>query len=168
MSAAPDRRAVRHHPAGTWPEARTGGTVTLACAERHRRRVRLIDDAGTPFLLDLPAAVAMRDGDGLDLGDGGFIRVVARAEPVLDIACSDTRHAARMAWHLGNRHLPVEVLTDGLTLRIADDHVIADMARGLGGILTRHEAPFSPEGGAYGGGHGHGHGHSHGHGHHHD
>jgi urease accessory protein len=155
MTEAPDRRAVRHHPAGTWPEDRTGGTVTLACADRHRRRVRLLDDAGVAVLLDLPAAVAMRDGDGLELTDGSFVRVVARAEPVLDIACADARHAARMAWHLGNRHLPVEVLADGLTLRIADDHVIADMARGLGGTVTRHDAPFAPESGAYHTGHAH-------------
>ncbi len=151
------RRAIRHHPAGTWPEERTGGRVTLACAERHRRRVRLRDDAGAAFLLDLPTAVAMHDGDGLELTDGPFIRVVARAEPVLDIACADARHAARMAWHLGNRHLPVEVLADGLTLRIADDPVIADMARGLGGTVSRHDAPFAPEGGAYPSGHGHDH-----------
>jgi urease accessory protein len=168
MDAAPSppRRAVRHHAAGTWTDA--GGeavTVTLTYADRYRRRIRLRDDAGAAFVLDLPAAVAMRDGDGLEMADGAFLRVVAGAEPVVDIACADPRHVARMAWHLGNRHLPVEVLADGLTLRIADDHVIAAMAEGLGGTVTRREATFAPESGAYAGGHGHGHGLEHGHDH---
>jgi urease accessory protein len=73
----------------------------------------------------------------------------------MDIACADPAHLARVAWHVGNRHLAVQVLPDG-TLRLLEDHVIADMAEKLGARVRHLEAPFDPEPGAYaGGGHGH-------------
>lgn len=156
-------RATTVLPAGTWDAASAVGTVTLPVAERHRRRIRLPVDDGGDVLLDLPDAVMLVDGDGLALDEGGVLRVVAADEEVADITCTDPLHLARMAWHLGNRHLPLQVV-DERTLRIAWDHVIAAMVQGLGASVRRRSAPFQPEGGAYsGGGHGHGHGH-----HHHD
>lgn len=156
------RHAVERVPAGLWPPEAETATVTLAHADRHRRRIRMFDDDGTPFLLDLPRAEYLHDGDGLRLEEGGVLRVVAAEEAVADIACADTVHLARVAWHLGNRHLAVQVLDDG-RLRIAHDHVIEDMVEGLGASVTRRTAPFQPEGGAYAAGHGgHGHGHAHG------
>jgi urease accessory protein len=164
------RKATLRHAAGHWSEADEVGTVTLAFGDRHRRRVRMTDDGGADFLLDLPNAVLLRDGDGLGLEGGGVLRVVAAREAVIDIHCLDPIHLARMAWHLGNRHLAVQV-RDGGTLRILDDHVIEAMVRGLGGITRHINAPFEPEGGAYEGGgrpaHAHGHDHDHDHGHSH-
>ncbi len=161
------RHAIEHIPVDrtdTAPElVEVRGTVTLVFSDRHRRRIRLIDDAGEPFLLDLPHAVRLAEGDRLRLADGGVIVVRAAEEPVLTISASGAIAAARLAWHIGNRHTPVEVLKDG-RLRIIDDHVMRDMITGLGGMVENEIAPFNPLNGAYhglGGSHGHRHGHDH-------
>ena len=143
-----------HRPKGSWPKANTAGTLTLDFDARHRRRVRLTADGGEEFLLDLPKAVAMAAGDGLQLEDGRWLAVHAAAERVIEIKHADPDQLARLAWHLGNRHLPTEIRDR--SLRIRPDHVIEHMLRGLGAELTSMQAPFQPEGGAYGG-HGHGH-----------
>ncbi len=122
-------------------------TVVLAYDDRHRRRVTMKGIGGLEFLLDLPRAIALDDGDGLALDDGRTVLVQAAAEPLLEITCSDRSQLVRVAWHLGNRHLPTELAGD--RLRIRNDPVIADMVRGLGGAVTEIEAPFRPEGGAY-------------------
>ena len=159
------RRATRAHGRGHWPAERAAGTVTLAFDDRHRRRLRMADDSGADFLLDLPRAVALEDGDGLELEDGRFLRVVAADEELMEVRCgAGAERFARIAWHLGNRHLPVQIV--GETIRLRRDHVIEAMLRGLGASVEPIRAPFAPEGGAYaGGGHGHDHGHGHGHGH---
>lgn len=158
------RRATQVLTAGAWPVADAVATVTLAFDDRHRRRVRLVDDAGEAFLLDLDDATRMGDGDGLRLETGGVVHVRAADEDVLDIRCADPRDTARMAWHIGNRHLPTQVLDDG-TLRIRADHVIEQMLVRLGAQVEARTAAFDPEPGAYdeGGGHAHDHGHSHDH-----
>lgn len=158
------RRATTVCQAGTWPEAEALATVTLDYEDRHRRRIRLTDDDGAPFLLDLAEATRLGEGDGLAVSEGGYIRVCAAAEPVADVRCRTLTETARMAWHIGNRHIPVEVLADG-ALRIRDDHVIVDMARRLGAEVEQKTAPFSPEPGAYAAGNDHGHDHGHGHDH---
>ena len=115
-------------------------------------------DPGTEHdqvLIDLPHAVRLRDGDGLQAQDGRIIRVVARAEPLLEIHAHSPAELVRIAWHLGNRHLPVQLLGD--RIRIRADHVIADMVVALGGHAHPVDAPFDPEGGAYAGGHSHSH-----------
>jgi urease accessory protein len=166
------RRAIRIHPAGTWSEADADRTVTLNHSDRFRRRVQLHDDAGEPFLLDLPRAVQFGDGDGLAFDVGGMLRVVAAAERLAEVRARSPEELARLAWHLGNRHQAVQVV--GGAIRLPWDHVLVDMLVGLGAVVTAVDAPFSPEQGAYGGGGGHGghdHGHSHayhGHGHAHD
>lgn len=141
------RRVTGVKPAGEW---RAGGaaTVTLAFDDRHRRRIKLTDDAGAEFLLDLAEAVRLEDGDGLVLDTGGIIAVCAAEEDVLDITCDNASEIARVAWHIGNRHTPVQVLPDG-GLRIAYDHVLEAMIQGLGAACERRQAPFSPEPGAY-------------------
>ncbi|MBV8337261.1 MAG: urease accessory protein UreE [Alphaproteobacteria bacterium] len=150
------RRAVAVHPHGRWPTERASDTVTLAYLDRHRRRIRLAADSGVIFLLDLARAYHLAEGDGLELDDGAFVRVRAAPEPVLEIEAADTGSLLRIAWHLGNRHLPVQVV--GERLRIREDHVIAEMIAGLGGRITRAQAPFDPEIGAYTGAmHRHGH-----------
>jgi len=157
------RRAIAVWPARAWKPGAEAGTVTLAFDDRHRRRIRLVDDAGAPFLLDLAQAVALGDGDALVLDRGGLIRVVAAPEDLAEVRAEGAT-LARLAWHLGNRHLPVAIGADAVRLRW--DHVIVDMLTGLGARVERVTAPFTPEGGAYAaGGHGHHH-HGDGHGHH--
>lgn len=141
-------RATTVASANKWPAERQRATVTLDYDGRYRRRIRLVTDEGDPFLLDLPQAVRLGEGDGLVLEDGGYVRVVAAAEPVADLSCRELSETARIAWHIGNRHIPIQVLPDG-ALRIRDDHVIVEMARQLGAQVRRHQAPFSPEPGAY-------------------
>jgi len=168
-------RAVKVLPPGHWT-AQPADTVVLDFDDRHRRRMAMTGTRGLDFLLDLEEAVALRSGDGLVLEDGRLVEVVAAPEPLIEIRGSDPQHLVRIAWHLGNRHLPTQIVSRGL--RIRKDHVIEEMVRGLGARTLEIEAPFDPEGGAYSGGHGdaghdhhhadHGHGHDHDHDHHHD
>ncbi len=161
-------RATRILRAGDWPTDQEFACVTLDYDDRHRRRIRLQTDDGGAVQLDLDEATRLADGDGLLLESGGYVRVVAAEEAVADIRCHGLVETARMAWHVGNRHIPVQVLEDG-SLRIRRDHVIVEMAERLGGYVTLLDAPFSPEPGAYaepstGASHEHGgHGHDHGH-----
>src|SRR5207248_2527762 len=143
------RRAITVHTRGHWPEDAAVDSVTLAYLDRHRRRIRLVADSGTPFLLDLPRAQHLTEGDGLELDNGGYMRVRAAPEPVIEVVADSPTDLLRVAWHLGNRHLPLQVLEDRLRLRA--DHVIAAMVEGLGGRVTWAEAPFDPEIGAYAG-----------------
>lgn len=159
-------RATRVVGAGSWPAERALDAVTLAYADRHLRRRRLTTDAGAHLLLDLPRARLLADGDGLDRGDGTWVAVRAAAEPVMEARCDDPRQLARLAWHVGNRHTPAQIL-DG-ALRLREDAVLADMLEGLGARVTRLSAPFAPEPGAYAQAHGHGHRHGHAHDHGHD
>lgn len=150
------RRAIAVHKSGHWPEEAAIDRVTLAFVDRHRRRLRLVAESGNPFLLDLPRVQHLADGDGLELDDGAYVRVCAAPERVIEIEADGPAELLRLAWHLGNRHLPVQAV-DG-RLRIRDDHVIAQMVEGLGGRITRLSAPFDPETGAYAGTeHGHEH-----------
>lgn len=142
-------RAIAVHQKGRWPEEAAADSVTLAFVDRHRRRLRLVADSGTPFLLDLPRVQHLAEGDGLELDHGGYVRVRAKPERVIDIEADAPVALLRIAWHLGNRHLPVQAV-DG-RLRIRDDHVIAAMVEGLGGRVERLMAPFDPETGAYAG-----------------
>jgi urease accessory protein len=149
--------AAIHRAAGHWPEVKAAGVLTLDFDGRHRRRVRLTTDAGEEVILDLPKAVAMADGDGLALEDGRWLRVRAALEPVVEIRHHDAGQLTRLAWHLGNRHVPTEVCTG--VLRIRPDHVIEAMLRILGGELVNAQIPFQPESGAYATGHSHSHDH---------
>jgi urease accessory protein len=148
------RRAITVHSRGHWRHEDALDTVTLAYHERHRRRIRLVADSGTPFLLDLARAQHLTEGDGLEFDNGSYIRVRSAAEPVIEIAADSPGDLLRIAWHLGNRHLPLQALEG--RLRVRADHVIAALIEGLGGRITRLAAPFDPEIGAYAGAdHGH-------------
>ena len=149
------QRAITVHTRGHWPDEAAIDSVTLPFLDRHRRRIRLVADSGTPFLLDLARAQHLADGDGLELDGGGYVRVRAAPEAVFEITAADRASLLRIAWHLGNRHLALQVLGDGL--RIREDHVIAEMVSGLGGRITRREASFDPEIGAYAAAHHHDH-----------
>ena len=146
-------------------------TVVLDFDDRHRRRMAMTGTRGLEFLLDLEEALALRGGDALVLEDGRLIEVVAAPEALIEIRGADPHHLVRVAWHLGNRHLPTQIMPKGL--RIRRDHVIEAMVKGLGARIIEIEAPFDPEGGAYAqpahdhATHDHGHDH-HGDHHHHD
>ena len=136
-------------------------TIVLDFDDRHRRRMAMTGTRGLEFLLDLENAVALRGGDALVLEDGRLIEVIAAPEPLVEIRGVDPHHLVRVAWHLGNRHLPTQITGKGL--RIRRDHVIEAMVQGLGARIIEIEAPFDPEGGAYAdAGHASEHGHDHG------
>jgi urease accessory protein len=169
-------RATQVSPQHRWVQT-PADTVVLDFDDRHRRRMAMAGTRGLEFLLDLENAVALRGGDALVLDDGRLIEVVAAPEPLAEIRSRDPLHLVRLAWHLGNRHLPTQIMAKAL--RIRRDHVIEAMVQGLGARVIEIEAPFDPEGGAYAEGHAHapdidGHGHvaedhsSHGHGDHRD
>ena len=158
MTTASTILSHTHHPADT---------ITLDETARHRRRVKMVSDNGIAFLLDLPEARLLRHGEGIVLDDGRVIEVIAEPEALYEVRARDAHHLLQLAWQLGNRHLPTQILDDHLRIRC--DHVIKDMLEGLGASVTEISASFDPEGGAYGGHqHGHSHDHSHDHGHSHD
>lgn len=139
-------RATAVKSVATW-SGKAADRVVLGYDDRHRRRMAMTGAGGTAFLLDLPVAIELRGGDALVLEDGRLVEVVAAPEPLLEIRCADARHLARVAWHLGNRHLPTQFLPQAL--RIRRDHVMADMVRQLGAEVLEISAPFDPERGAY-------------------
>jgi urease accessory protein len=139
-------RADKIIPAGQWSGA-PADTVVLDFDDRYRRRMAMTGVGGLAFLLDLEEAAMLRGGDGLSLEDGRIVEVVAAPEPLAEIRVADGLGLARIAWHLGNRHLPTEILAKAL--RIRRDPVIEAMAKGLAARVVAVEAPFNPEGGAY-------------------
>lgn len=146
--------------------------AVLAHDERALRRRLVTLAGGGEVLVDLPQTVALESGDVLVLEDGRLVEVVAAEEELYEITGRDIAHLLEMCWHIGNRHLPCQIVAeDGLPRRllIGRDPVIGDMLKGLGATVRMVAAPFSPLRGAYGGDghhhhHGHGHGHSHSHG----
>ncbi len=123
-------------------------TLTLDRASRHRRRVALKTDRGHDILLDLPEATYLADGDALQLLNGAHVRIVAAAEPLLEIHAHGPVELARIAWHIGNRHTACEITAHALYIQ--PDHVLEAMVAGLGGHVHHLVRPFEPEGGAYG------------------
>lgn len=150
-------------------EERAELTLKLPFDQRQRSRQRVSLSDGTQAALALPRGSVLRGGDLLRLTDGRVVRVVAAEEAVSTARSSAQRALLRAAYHLGNRHVALEV-GDGY-LRYLHDHVLDAMVRDLGLTVTFEQAPFEPEGGAYSGGArhlGHPHQHEHHHGHAHD
>jgi urease accessory protein len=150
-------------PAGSW----TGDPVDEAWLDydgRHRRRIVITGSSGAAYLLDLPQALHLRNGDGLALGGRRYVRIRAKSEPLMEVRAATAADLARLAWHIGNRHLAAAIEPTRILIR--RDHVIGHMLEHLGAMVRDVEAPFDPEGGAYDdhGPHDHG---SHDH-HHHD
>lgn len=151
-------------PAGRWEQDQASTTFAADYEGRHRRRMVLQLATGEKALLDLEHARLLHDGDGLKLDDGRIVRVQAIPEELMEVTAHDALHLLRLAWHLGNRHLPAAIHTTCILVR--RDHVIANMIAGLGGHVRMVDAPFDPETGAYSGrigGHDHGHHHAHTH-----
>jgi len=153
-------------PRGHW-SGPAADHIMLDHDARHRRRWVYTADHGTLFLLDLARATVLGHGDALQLSDGRLVEVLAAPEALVEVTATDPSAMIRLAWHIGNRHLPAELHPHAIRLR--DDHVINAMLEGLGATVMKINAPFTPEGGAYsGGGHDHGHHHhDHAHDHHH-
>jgi urease accessory protein len=123
---------------------------------KSRLRTHLLSDEECGLFL--ARGTVLRGGDKLVANDGRVVEVIAAPERVMEVRCDDPLLLARVAYHLGNRHVPVQ-LGAGF-LRFGRDHVLGEMVRGLGATLSETEAPFEPESGAYHGGHAHPHGHS--------
>jgi len=152
------------------------GVITLDYEGRFLRRKRLVTDEGEAFLVELPETVSLSATDGFILDDRRIIAIRPKPEPLVKITHN---HLPRIAWHIGNRHTPCQI--EQHYLLIQQDHVLENMLELLGATIEKLEAPFTPEGGAYGHGrtHTHEHGdtqesvhshapeHSHTHGHHH-
>ena len=139
---------------GTW-RGPAADSVALDYEDRHRRRIAMAGTKGLAFLLDLPETVHLREGDGLVLDDGRIVEVRARPEELLEIRGRDQRHLAKLAWHLGNRHLAAQIDHDRILIR--RDHVVAHMLEHQGAQLREVVEPFDPESGAYAHGHDHDH-----------
>jgi len=140
-------RAVSVLAAATWNPSAAVDSVLLDHDHRHRRRIALRTQSGAELLLDLPQAARLHDGDGLALEGGGVVVVRATPEPLLEIDAHSAAALMRVAWHLGNRHVPVQILDR--RLRIRADHVLADLVKQLGGRVVVIDAAFDPEAGAY-------------------
>jgi urease accessory protein len=141
-------------------------TLTLPFESRTRARLRVTLDDGTAAGLFLERGGVLRDGDRLASDDGFVVVVRAAPEVVSTVRSGDPLALARAAYHLGNRHVPLQIAA-GL-LRYQHDHVLDEMVEGLGLQVVAEEAPFEPEAGAYHAAAGHRHhgrGHSHGHAH---
>jgi urease accessory protein len=134
--------------------ATAGAQLKLPFELRRKSRLRTQLVSGEEVALMLPRGEILRGGDRLQASDGRVIEVLAAPEQVLHVECATPTELARAAYHLGNRHVPVQV-GDGF-LRLIADHVLEQMLRGLGARIEHIEAPFEPEAGAYGGGHHHG------------
>jgi urease accessory protein len=134
--------------------------LVLDYDQRQKSRLRVTTECGLEIGVFLPRGESLHDQDILKTTDGRYIRVLAAAETLSEVVCEDTWMLARAAYHLGNRHVPLQVLPG--ILRYQEDYVLDDMIRQLGLSVTRVQVPFQPEKGAY---HSHG-GHSHGHGKH--
>ncbi len=145
---------------GGWAVDSAVDSVSLTYDERHRRRLRYIATHGTTFLLDLPRATVLHAGDGLRLDDGRVVRVDAAPESLVEITASNVHTLVRLAWHVGNRHIPAQLEPHRLVIRY--DSVIVSMVIGLGAAVRPFEGAFTPESGAYdeastaNGHHGHG------------
>lgn len=136
-------RAASVVRSGEFDDARVVDRVALDADDRSRRRVVLTGEGGTTFLLDLPQAGALRDGDGLVLDGGAIVRVIGVAEPLAEMTATTPLGFVRLAWHLGNRHADVAFASGAL--RVRRDHVLEAMAAGLGASVNPIEAAFDPE-----------------------
>jgi urease accessory protein len=144
-------------------------TLILPHAQRQAQKGFLFGVKGTCVEIDFAEPVRLRTDDALVLDDGGLVEIVAEPEPLIEARAADLPALARLAWHLGDRHVPVQVLER--RLRLKSDPAIETLLQSLGAKVVAIDAPFEPEGGAYDaavGDHGHDH-HHHDHGHdHHD
>jgi urease accessory protein len=147
-------------------------TVILDYAQRSARKSTVTGVKGCTIEIDLHQPTRLRTDDLLVLDDGGLVEVVAAPEPLIEARAADLAALARLAWHLGDRHVPVQMLPN--RIRAQRDGAVENLFMSLGAKMAMIEAPFEPEGGAYAQAgdascdhHDHAHDHHHDHGHHH-
>ncbi len=160
-------RATRVVTAAERKDAPVADTLILPHALRQAQKGFLFGVKGTCIELDFAEPVRLRTDDALVLEDGGLIEVVAEPEPLVEVRAADLPSLARLAWHLGDRHVPVQIMER--KLRLKRDSAIEALLQSIGAKVTVIEAPFEPEGGAYeaAAAHDRHHDHHHGHDHHH-
>jgi urease accessory protein len=160
-------RATSVIPAAQRQDGRVADTLILPFAQRQVQQGFVFGASGTCIELDFAEPLRLRTDDALVLEDGSLVEVVAEAEPLIEAKVSDAASLARLAWHLGSRHVPVQVLERRLRMR--RDPAIQTVLESLGVKVLAIEAPFEPEGGADPASLSHEHTHhEHGHGAHHD
>jgi urease accessory protein len=147
-------------------EGRAAARLVLPFELRQRSRLLAVMDSGEEVGLLMPRGTVLRGGDRLQSSDGRLVEVVAAPEQLSIVRSSDSRQLARAAYHLGNRHIAVQITAE--SIRYLKDHVLDDMLRGQGLKVTSDVLPFEPEAGAYSTSHAHGHDHSGDHAHDHD
>ena len=140
-------RAIEVLSPGKWAADTAVDRLVLTFDERYRRRLRYVACGGTTFLLDLPRTTILRAGDGLRLEDGRIISVEATPEQLIEVTAPDVAALLRLAWHIGNRHLPAQLEPTRILIR--DDAVIVNMLVGLGATVKPVMEAFNPEPGAY-------------------
>lgn len=147
------------HVIEQWYEGPESATerLTLSFDQRTKSRLRTRLDSGAEVGLFLPRGTVLRGGQRLQANDGRIVEVRSAPEALAEARCNSLLDLTRAAYHLGNRHVAVQVGSDadGHWLRLAADHVLEDMLAGLGCQVRALEAPFEPESGAYAGGHHH-------------
>ncbi|HEY9877975.1 MAG TPA: urease accessory protein UreE [Leptolyngbyaceae cyanobacterium] len=143
------------HRAPPNKEANVVSTLSLTAAERVRSRHRFTDDQGQPIYLNLPRGTVLRGGDLLGTEEELWVRVLAKPEPVLTVTASEPLDLLRAAYHLGNRHVALEITPQ--YLRLEPDSVLETMLHQMGVQVKAEVASFEPEAGAYGSGHHHSH-----------
>jgi urease accessory protein len=168
-------RATRVLRAAERQDTAVVDTLILSYAQRQAQKGFLFGIKGTCIELDFAEPVRLRTDDALVLDDGGVVEIVAEPEPLIEVRAADLAALARLAWHLGDRHVPIQVLERRLRMR--QDPAVEALLESLGVKVVAIEAPFEPEGGAYAAAagdhdhhhhdHGHAHDHHHGHDHHH-
>ena len=162
-------RAIRVLRAAERRDTSAIDTLILPHVQRQARKGFLFGVKGTCVELDFAEPVRLRTDDALVLEDGGLVEIVAEPEPLIEAKAADLPALARLAWHLGDRHVPVQILER--RLRLKPDPAIEALLQSLGAKVVAIDAPFEPEGGAYDAAvgdhdHHHHHGHDHGHDHH--
>ncbi|MBU1138055.1 MAG: urease accessory protein UreE [Proteobacteria bacterium] len=136
------------------PEA--PATLTLPWSQRSKSRQRVRLDNGEEAGLFLERGIILRGGDCLATDDNTVVKILAATETVSTVYCQDPLQLARICYHLGNRHVDLEISEH--RIRYPHDHVLDAMLQGMGLTAEIEQAPFEPETGAYGEGHGHSHG----------
>jgi urease accessory protein len=129
--------------AGTWDRTRAVDRVMLNADDRVRRRIVITTEGGLKLLLDFARPMMLRDGDGLVLEDGSIVEVAGQTERLVEISAKAPLDFVRLAWHIGNRHTDIQFT--GKCFRIRRDHVLEEMVKGMGAIVTPVEAAFDPE-----------------------
>lgn len=156
-------RAVRVIAAADRRERAIADTLILDYARRSAGTFSATGLKGGTFDIALETPGRLGTDDILELDDGTLLEVVAAPEPLIEARAADLSGLMRLAWHLGDRHVPVQVLANRIRLR--HEVALETLLRSLDAKLTLIEAPFEPEGGAYVASHGQGHHHDHGHDH---